>query len=136
MRKYVFIFLSILCMVAIFYFSSQNGETSAAQSEITLKFLKLILPDLKELNQVELLHMLRKAAHFFMYFLMALFVYNSQKQGKKFSEKVLMTVLIVFLYACFDEYHQSFIYGRGSSFLDVLIDLAGGLTALFMLSMI
>ena len=136
MRKYVFIFLTILCMVTIFYFSSQNGEASAAQSELTLKFLKLLLPNLKELNQAELLHIVRKCAHFFMYFLMALFVYNSQKQGKKFSEKVLMTVLIVFLYACLDEYHQSFIYGRGSSFFDVLIDVAGGITALFMLSMI
>lgn len=123
-------------MVAMFYFSSQNGASSTAQAEFTLNFLKLILPNLKELNQVELLHMLRKVAHFFIYFLMALFAYNSQKKGKKFSEKVLMTVLIVFLYACFDEYHQSFVYGRESSFFDVLIDLAGSMTALFILSMI
>lgn len=135
MKKNIFVFLTVLCMGVIFYFSSQNGEVSAMQSESVLKFLESVFPRLKELDHLKLLHILRKLAHFFLYFLMALFVYNSQKKDKKIPIKVSITILVVFLYACFDEYHQSFVYGRGVSFHDVFIDLFGGLTAIFMLSL-
>jgi VanZ family protein len=43
------------------------------------------------------------------------------------------TLLIVFLYACSDEYHQSFVPGRTALFSDVCIDTAGGTIGLFIL---
>ncbi|MFZ2371781.1 MAG: VanZ family protein, partial [Trichococcus flocculiformis] len=41
-------------------------------------------------------------------------------------------LLFVFLYASSDEFHQSFIPGRGPAFTDVLIDTAGGLTGIIL----
>jgi VanZ family protein len=41
-------------------------------------------------------------------------------------------LLFVFLYASSDEFHQSFVPGRGPAFSDVLIDTAGGLTGIIL----
>jgi VanZ family protein len=44
----------------------------------------------------------------------------------------LLSLLMVFLFALSDEFHQSFVQGRNSSFLDVVIDTGGALVALTM----
>ena len=40
---------------------------------------------------------------------------------------------VIFLYAASDEFHQSFVPGRTALCSDVLIDTAGGATAVFLL---
>jgi VanZ family protein len=44
-------------------------------------------------------------------------------------KQVGFSVLLCFVYACSDEWHQSFVAGRGPSFTDVLIDTAGAAVA-------
>lgn len=39
----------------------------------------------------------------------------------------LIAIFFVFLYACTDEFHQTFVSGRSGQFRDVLIDTTGGL---------
>ena len=39
-------------------------------------------------------------------------------------------MLICFVYACSDEWHQTFVPGRAGQFRDVLLDTAGSLTGL------
>lgn len=39
----------------------------------------------------------------------------------------LIAICFVFLYACTDEFHQTFVSGRSGQFRDVLIDTVGGL---------
>ena len=39
-------------------------------------------------------------------------------------------MLAAFLYACSDEFHQSFVPGRGPAFKDVMIDSTGALVGL------
>ena len=43
----------------------------------------------------------------------------------------IISIVCVFIYAGFDEFHQLFIPGRSGSFSDVLIDLRGGIIGLF-----
>ena len=45
----------------------------------------------------------------------------------------IQVILMVFLYACSDEFHQAFVPGRGPAFRDVLVDTSGGLTALLII---
>ena len=40
-------------------------------------------------------------------------------------KRILLSVLIGFIYACLDEFHQSFIPGRTPLFTDILIDTLG-----------
>ncbi len=46
------------------------------------------------------------------------------------------SLAFVFLYACSDEFHQSFVPGRGPAFRDVLIDTSGGAFAYIVTSVI
>ncbi len=46
--------------------------------------------------------------------------------GKRGVTVFILVLFGTFLYGLSDEYHQSFVIGRTSSFLDVLADLVGG----------
>lgn len=71
--------------------------------------------------------------HFFGYGLFAWVVLLGITEGfqiKLTLGRVLSTFLIVFLYACSDEYHQSFVPGRYASLSDILADSLGALAFL------
>ena len=65
----------------------------------------------------------KKGAHFTGYALLALsFLRGAQNDRPR---NVILVLLACGLYAISDEYHQSYISGRNSSFIDVGIDLLG-----------
>ena len=75
---------------------------------------------------------LRKLAHIFEYFILAVFIYNALLNT--FSKKqpgslriVFLVLFIAFLYAVSDEYHQTFVFGRDGNIKDVLIDFLGAM---------
>lgn len=71
---------------------------------------------------------LRKVAHASEYLILTILLIvaltNSGINGKK---TFIIAILICFLYACTDEYHQTFIKGRTGQFTDTLIDTLGGI---------
>jgi VanZ family protein len=71
----------------------------------------------------------RKTAHFLEYFIMYSLAYNALYEKGSLKRSFLISLLIVFLYACSDEFHQLFVPGRACRFTDVLIDTSGGLLA-------
>ena len=115
-RENIFKILSFILMGTIFWFSHQNGEESLKQSNFILQYIK----DLLSLFNLDV----RKLAHFTIYFLLGSCYFLSFKNLSK--KEVLISILLTFLYACSDEYHQSFVPGRGPAFKDVLIDTSGG----------
>lgn len=54
---------------------------------------------------------------------------------KRNTKEILQTSLFILLYAIVDEYHQSFIPGRGASFKDVCIDTLGGISGILVVKM-
>lgn len=115
-RIVLFRFISIATMILIFWFSHQNAEESLKQSNFILQYLKEIL---KVFNLD-----VRKLAHFTIYLILGSCYFLSFKTLDK--RAATMSLALVFLYACTDEFHQGFIPGRGPSFKDVLIDTFGG----------
>ena len=77
---------------------------------------------IKKLNQP-----LRKVAHASEYLVFTIILIialsNTRVQGKKI---YIIAILICFIYACTDEYHQTFVKGRTGQFTDTLIDTLGG----------
>ncbi|MGZ7445240.1 VanZ family protein [Paenibacillus sp. TH7-28] len=69
---------------------------------------------------------IRKSAHFSCYGLLGLLLMYALKSGGR-PRRLLITVLISFLYACSDELHQMLTPGRTALFQDVLIDTAGAI---------
>lgn len=71
--------------------------------------------------------LVKKSSHFVAYAIVALLA------RRAFGSSPLATplaLLLTFLYAVSDEYHQTFVPGRHGNWIDVLIDTAGGLAAL------
>ena len=142
-----FSFLPALFMLyVIFQFSAQPGEVSGNLSwRATHKLLEIICESFEtgwssaELNlYTEMLHpYVRKLAHVTEYFLLAvcvsfpLYVYGLRG--------IALTILaggFCVACACLDEYHQSFVAGRGPSGRDVMIDSIGVLIGVILVRIV
>lgn len=128
--------LPALCMMyVIFTFSSHTGKESASLSYQVSKTIILAYNKVfdkgysnETLNQlITLIHpLVRKSAHFTEYFVLAvtvalpLYVYRIRGIFLFFTGGIFCV-----LFALLDEYHQSFVSGRGASLKDVGIDSLG-----------
>ena len=121
-----------LWMAVIFFLSHQNGHDSSETSGILLELLKLLGIGPGSSVQGALSYLVRKAGHFTEYLILAIFFLRTRKGRGSSGRSALYALLFVFLYASSDEFHQSFIPGRGPAFSDVLIDTAGGLTGIIL----
>lgn len=77
-----------------------------------------------------------KLQHFFAFFVLAILLNSSLLAQKRFqfsfNIKSLLSLLIVVLYAIFDEVHQYFIPGRFCEFYDFLADILGGIAGVLL----
>ena len=80
---------------------------------------------------------LRKVAHASEFCILGILVYTCLKAFniKKY-KIILFSILLSFIYACTDEFHQSFVQGRTSQFTDVLIDTAGAVIGVLFINFI
>lgn len=120
--------LVILLMGIIYYFSNQESvQSSNTSSGITKVIFDLF--DLDSLFEFESFHsLIRKLAHFSVYALLGFLLYNAIFYTKKmdYINILVLAIFLVFLYACSDEVHQLFVYGRSGEIRDVIIDSSGG----------
>ncbi|OQA89749.1 MAG: VanZ like family protein [Elusimicrobia bacterium ADurb.Bin231] len=74
---------------------------------------------------------LRKIAHMTEYFVLTLLLYRALKKSFYMpAQRILfIAMLLSFVYALSDEYHQSFVPNRSGNIIDVLIDSTGILFA-------
>ncbi len=117
-------------MLVIFGWSTDVG--SAAHTSSIIERICASLPLLRDLPRsvVEMLdYGVRKAAHITEYAVLALLAYRAIRQdGTRFRDVFVWgPVLLCFLYASTDEYHQTFVASRWPSFGDVLYDTFGGM---------
>lgn len=125
----------------IFSFSEQNGETSGSLSgSIALKtaqiFDKVTFGHRSE-EEIQVLadslqYPIRKTAHFTEYAVLGClwFLFFAALCGQGGKWQFWCCLVLVFLSAAGDEFHQTFIPGRSGNLKDVLIDTAGGATGL------
>jgi len=126
---------AILMMYVIFTFSSQSGEMSGNLSykvsyhivTIGSKILNKDISDHGVDYYIEKIHTpVRKAAHMSEYFFLAVAIaFPFYVYGLRGFPLLIVAGLICFAFACGDEYHQSFVAGRGPSKRDVAIDCIG-----------
>ena len=138
MRKRVYLLLAFIWMGVIFYMSNQPASVSSQHSGGVIEFLSnlpfigSIVTYMMKIDIAEFI--IRKGAHMFSYFLLAILLFMSNYDNKKNLLKVsLQSLIFTFLYACSDEFHQLFIIGRSGEFRDVLIDTSGGIIGILTL---
>jgi VanZ family protein len=119
----------ILWAAVIFTFSTHTF-TAANTSRVITPIIRWLFPH-ATLHFIALAnHLIRKGAHVFEYFIFSLLLLNAFRNKRAWKLKwALFVILIVFLYACSDEFHQIFVPGRGPAFRDVMLDTAAGILA-------
>jgi VanZ family protein len=129
-KKYLKWLYVIAWMIIIFIFSSQPGDESDKNSKLVLYVFNALGLDLNTAFGNLANFIVRKAAHFTEYFILYLLIFNALRENLSFRKVLTLSIITVFFYSASDEFHQSFVPGRGPSFRDVLIDTSGGLFAL------
>ena len=132
--RYIFWALTLCVMIMVFNLSSQTRtESSQLSGSITESIVKIIYSDYDSASEEERISIMqtahifvRKAAHFTAYFLIgafssvAMYTYNCKQKVK-----MIVPMIIGMVYAVIDEWHQSFVPGRGPQFTDVILDSFG-----------
>lgn len=116
----------LLWMIVIFGFSCQNGNQSGHNNRFVIDLLKHLGVNLDNTLGVNSNFYVRKAAHMTEYFILFILVYRAINEKFTIIKGLIFSLIFVFLYACTDEFHQSFIPERTASFRDVMIDTCGG----------
>ena len=129
----------IIVLSLIFSFSGQSGKKSGELSyKISYKIVEIknnifneekTPDDLAE--SAEGIHFyVRKAAHMTEYFVLCLtIIFPLYVYGVRGFNLFILSIILSAGFAGLDEYHQSFVDGRGPSVKDVLIDTSGAFIA-------
>ncbi|MGL5328274.1 MAG: VanZ family protein [Peptostreptococcaceae bacterium] len=131
-NKRIYTVLAILWMAFIFYMSNQPAAVSSQQSGGVIEFIKAmpiignIMTYMMEIEIGEFI--IRKSAHMFLYFVLAMFIFMSMYDvNKEIKTVAIISFIFTVLYACTDEIHQLFIPGRSGELRDVLVDSTGAI---------
>lgn len=139
----------VLWMGFIFFMSANDGDHSQGMSDgATSYVLSAVWPGFSDMSPDEqaavvesLSFPVRKAGHFSEYAVLGLLAFATLRQvqvmrafqvllpSRKIAPAAAGAVVIAFVYACFDEFHQLFVAGRSGQPFDVGVDTAGALVA-------
>ena len=148
-KKIIYRFIPLLLIIGVIFYSSAQPYSEQNIQPLLGENLKLpdsVIALLSKIHftyagmevSIEALGLpafieffIRKGAHFSVYFAMAFLLASIVKFWVRRTWKwTAVTIGIVFLYACSDEWHQSFTGDRTPLFHDVMIDTAGGLAGI------
>ena len=129
MKRRIIFLLSLLLttavLVVIFGFSSQTASQSDGVSRSLARLLAAKIPWLMtKYTLYQLNRLLRKVAHFTLYFLLGCGLTGLLRAREK-ALPALIAVPIGALCAALDEWHQAFVPGRGPGLRDVALDTCG-----------
>ena len=135
----------LLWLVIIFLFSNQNAITSEQVSDkVTSKTLTTVSEvtgkNLTESRKQELIvnsrFVVRKTAHFTLYFILGLLIYTTLRSYGISKNAVIYSILFCIISSIIDEFHQLFSFGRTSRLLDIFIDTSGSVISLLFVNLI
>ena len=152
MNKKVMIFgiLLIIWMGIIFFMSNQNGDESGKTSSDIVMFIIDKYDKLTNASSdtIEYHHseefmnkanfIFRKICHFSEYLVLCILFFNFVIAVNKFTILLcnLYSIIFSLFYASLDEYHQTFVTGRGGIASDVLIDTFGAIIGLVLINLV
>jgi VanZ family protein len=135
MRGFLKFWLPVLIWMAIIFTASSDSHSSEHSSRLFEPLLRWLFPHMPQ-DEIEAIHHgFRKCCHLAEYAILGLLVFRALGHSKNKLPawswpRMGGALLIVFLYACSDEYHQRFVPTRTSQFSDVIIDTIGASLAL------
>jgi VanZ family protein len=128
-----------LLLWLVFISLASTSEFSAANtSQLIRPLLLWLFPSLSEARLAAVHFLMRKTGHFTEYAVLAFLARRAFiTSGRAFFQRYWfqLGLLLVVIYALFDELHQSFVPSRTASIYDSVLDVAGGLTVLLVLKL-
>ena len=139
-RKLLWLYglLTLAVMGLIFYMSAKDATESGGMSKwlVDTAFGRTLIRLLPRITDRGPEIDLRKYAHMAEYALLAvpsaLFFRELLLQRRVPLRALGCSLVFCFLYACSDEYHQTFVPGRAGAMVDVVVDMAGVLFGLIL----
>lgn len=144
LKRVIYTILLIIWMLVIFLFSNQTASKSQSASDKVASDIVDVVEvvtknDIKESKKESIIEntrfIVRKTAHFTLYFILGIIVYLLLT-SYNVKRPILYSILFCLLYACSDELHQLFSSGRTAKVMDVCIDTFGSSVAIIIFSTI
>ena len=133
-KKIIKIILVLICMITIFTFSNDSSnESNKKSNKLIITVAEIFNKKKLSINEKEkyiekFVFIVRKGAHFSIYFILGFLVASLLKEYNIIDKRMIFySLLFCFIYSCSDEIHQLFINGRSGEIRDVLIDSIGAL---------
>ena len=138
----LFLVLTILWMGVIFILSATPATKSDRESKAVVRSVVTTTSkdDIENIDGLvdTLNKSFRKLAHASVYLVLAILLscYFGSLNKTKLLKYNLYSLIISFLYACSDEYHQTFVIGRSGELTDVLIDTFGAIIGIVLFDIV
>ena len=137
----------LLWMGFIFIMSSDNGEDSGRKSSEIVNYIISKYDQITNASDETIKYhqsndfidkanyIFRKICHFSEYFILSILLISFFISLNKFKllNSSIYAILISFIYALLDEFHQTFVNGRGGNIIDSLIDTSGAIVAVLII---
>ena len=140
-KRAILYILLLLILSTIFIFSGENGQKSNNTSDaftgsIIDKVSNITNKEISDNKKKDIIintrFIVRKAAHFSIYFILGIIVYLILSTYN-INKVLIISIIICFILGCLDEFHQVFIAGRTARFYDCIIDTLGSSTGIIIL---
>jgi VanZ family protein len=137
-RAFLKYWLPPLLWMALIFSASGDSHSYEHSSLFVEPFLHWLFPKMSQAQIETIHHIIRKCGHLTEYAVLAALILRALNQSKSKLPpwswpRILGTLLIIFLYAATDEFHQKFVLTRTPLVSDVFIDTAGGAIGLLAL---
>jgi VanZ family protein len=141
LRAFLKYWLPVLFWMAVIFAASSDAKSFEHSSRLIAPLLHWLFPHMADKTVNDIVFYARKCAHLTEYAVFALLIWRALNHSRNNLPpwswpKVGGALLLVFIYAASDEFHQSFVPTRTPRIHDVVIDTIGGATGLFALWMI
>ena len=118
-------------------FSNDNGTNSANKSDrLTEAIIKITDKNLSDAQKQDIIRnrrfIIRKTAHFILYFVLGVLVYCALKHYNIDKYIILYSVLFCFIYSISDEIHQLFTIDRSFQLYDIVIDTVASIFSILL----
>lgn len=137
-RVFLKYWLPLFLWMAVIFSASSDSHSCEHSSRFVEPLLHWLFPGMSQVNVERIHHVIRKCAHLTEYAILAVLIWRVLQVSSNHLPawswpKVGGALLLVFLYASSDEFHQRFVPTRTPLVSDVFVDTSGGAIGLLLL---
>jgi VanZ family protein len=133
-KSFLKYWLPILIWIALIFIGSTDVLSAEHTSRFLVPFLHWLDPGISPATLMSVQLVIRKLGHLTEYAILAALVWRAMRVGFFWKSPISSTfwsaLIACAIFAAGDEFHQSFVPSRTSSFNDVMIDVCGVLIGL------